>query len=281
MEKQKCIMAIHDISGYGRCSLTVALPIISACGITAAALPTAVLSTHTGEIQGYTRRDLTEDMKAYADHWKSLGLEFDAIFTGYLGSERQTDIVADIIDEFSNDKTIVIIDPAMADNGVMYQNFEKSFAEHMGRLCRKADYIVPNMTEAAFITGQNYSPNYGRKQIEDTLRSLAGIVRKGVVITGVSSDDETLGAAYIDKVSGKIGYSMSKKYEGIFYGTGDVFASCFSAMLVNGCRLAEAVERATHFTAGSIKTTVEQGTDRRYGVAFEKHLEYLTKLCKN
>ena len=149
MSAQKRVAAIHDISGFGKCSLTVALPIISAAGIETTIMPTAVLSTHTGGFTGYTYRDLTGDLRAIAEHWKSLELHFDAIYSGFLGSFEQIDIVKDFIDMFRADGNITVVDPAMADNGQMYSLFNMEFAKAMASLCAKADIVVPNITEAA------------------------------------------------------------------------------------------------------------------------------------
>lgn len=275
-QRQKNILAIHDISGVGRCSLTVALPIISSCGITVSALPTAILSTHTGEIPDYVSVDFTDKMEAFAEHWKKLGVKFDAIYTGYLGSLKQIDIVCKIIDEFKEPDTLVVVDPVMADNGVMYANFDKKFAKSMHNLCEKADYIVPNLTEAAFLLDKEYlSGPYTEEYIKEILNGLSALSKKGAVLTGVYFDNETLGAAYTEKNTNTVGYSMGPKYDGMFYGTGDVFASCFLAMLTNGKTIRESVETATYFTNKSIESTVNLKTDRRMGVAFEYHLNLL------
>ena len=154
MERLKRAAAIHDISGFGKCSLTVALPIISAMGIEVSVIPTAVLSTHTGGFTGFTYRDLTGDMRPIAEHWNSLGIKFDAIYSGFLGSVEQIDIVTDFIDDFKEKDTVVLVDPAMADGGKMYTVFDMDFAKQMTRLCAKADIIVPNFTEAAFMLGE-------------------------------------------------------------------------------------------------------------------------------
>lgn len=174
MERLKRAAAIHDISGFGKCSLTVALPIISAMGIEVSVIPTAVLSTHTGGFTGFTYRDLTGDMRPIAEHWKSLGIKFDAIYSGFLGSVEQIDIVTDFIDDFKEKNTVVLVDPAMADGGKMYTVFDMDFAKQMARLCAKADIIVPNFTEAAFMLGEEYRPApYSKEYVESTLRRLS------------------------------------------------------------------------------------------------------------
>ena len=174
MERLKRAAAIHDISGFGKCSLTVALPIISAMGIEVSVIPTAVLSTHTGGFTGFTYRDLTGDMRPIAEHWKSLGIKFDAIYSGFLGSVEQIDIVTDFIDDFKEKNTVVLVDPAMADGGKMYTVFDMDFAKQMTRLCAKADIIVPNFTEAAFMLGEEYRPApYTKEFVESTLKRLS------------------------------------------------------------------------------------------------------------
>jgi pyridoxine kinase len=178
-KRQKRIAAIHDISCFGKCSLTVALPIISAADIEVSVIPTAVLSTHTGGFTGYTFRDLTDDMLPIARHWKSLGLEFDAIYTGYLGSFRQLDIVSEIIDMLKTQDTLIVVDPVMADNGRLYASFPDTFPEGMKKLCSKADVVVPNITEASLMLEIPYEEGpYTDEHIEGMLRGLSLSVRK-------------------------------------------------------------------------------------------------------
>lgn len=274
--RQKRIATIQDISCLGRCSLTVALPIISAAGIETAAIPTAVLSTHTGGFTGYTYRDLTDDIAPITAHWKSLGLTFDAIYTGYLGSFRQIELVSDFIDTFKTADTVAVIDPAMADNGVLYGGFAADFPKGMAGLCGKADIIVPNLTEAAFMLGEEFrSDGYDRAYIEGLLKRLAGLGPQKVVLTGVSYEDGRLGAAAYDAASGEITYHFTEKIEGYFHGTGDVFASALVAAIVNGKSLAKANEIAVEFTVECIRRTADAKTEPRYGVNFEQSLPSL------
>lgn len=281
MKKQKRIAAIHDISGFGKCSLTVALPVISAAGIETSVIPTAVLSTHTGGITGYTCRDLTDDMPEISAHWKSLGLTFDAIYSGYLGSTSQIDIVENIFDSFKTDKNFILVDPAMADNGKMYALFDRDFATHMKRLCQKADIIVPNITEALFMLGEEYVEGpYSKGFIEELLKKLSELGPKQIVLTGVHFDKKHIGAACFDKEAGQIEYVFSKKIPGMYHGTGDVFASALTAALVNGKTLKYATKVAVRFTVGSIKRTANGGTDHKYGVDFERGLSKLIRLIK-
>lgn len=272
LNSQKRVACIHDISGIGKCSLTAAIPIISAAGIEAAAMPTAVLSTHTGNINGFTYRDLTEDLVPFASHWKSLGISFDGIYSGFLGSTEQVDIVCSFIDEFKVENTVVVVDPAMADGGRMYTTFDDEFAKEMILLCKKADIIVPNLTEAAFLLDEKYvEPPYTKEYIESIMHRLLELGPSKVVLTGVSFKDDDIGCAVYEK-GGKIFYRFSEKYPGIYYGTGDIFASALTGAYLKGKSIYESAEIALDFTCSAIKRTYEAGTDTRFGVNFEKGL---------
>ena len=278
---QKRVAAIHDISGFGKCSLTVALPIISAAGIEVSAIPTAVLSTHTGGIEGFTYRDLTEDMAPFAKHWKSLNLHFNAIYSGFLGSFEQIDIVSNIFDMLKTYDTLIMVDPCMADNGKLYSIYNESMVSGMVKLCRKANIIVPNLTEAAFMLNKPFIEGpYTKKYIEDTLKELATLGCKKVVITGVYFDDKTLGAASYDCVKNEITYSFNKIVKGSFHGTGDVFASALLSGILNGFSLTESTQIAVDFTYNSIHSTELAQTDRRFGVNFEENLPNFIKSLK-
>ena len=274
----KRVAAIHDISGIGKCSLTAALPIISAAGIETAVMPTAVLSTHTGEMKGYTYRDLTEDLVPFANHWSSLGIEFNGIYSGFLGSVEQVDIVCEFINKFRTKNTVVIVDPAMADGGKMYKTFDTSFAKEMTALCKKADILIPNITEAAFLLDKEYREAPHTKEYIETL--LSGLLKFGtsmVVLTGVSFNDNEIGCAVICKEDGIIKYYSTKKYPGIYYGTGDVFASALTGAYLHGLTIFESAEIALKFTCEAIRRTYEAGTDPRLGVNFEQGLaEYIS-----
>lgn len=279
MERQKRVAAIHDISGIGKCSLTAAIPIISAAGHEAAAMPTAVLSTHTGDISGFTYRDLTDDLVPFARHWKSLGVSFDGIYSGYLGSVRQVDIVCNFIDEFRGKDTVVIVDPAMADGGKMYTNFDEAFAREMSLLCKKADIIVPNITEAAFLLGEEYvEPPYSKEYIEDIMRRLLELGPQMVVLTGVTFSDDKIGCGVCCR-NGDIFYDFSENYPGTYYGTGDIFASALTGAYLKGKNIFESAEIALNFTCAAIKRTYEAQTDTRLGVNFEPGLyDYIKNL---
>jgi pyridoxine kinase len=278
MIKQKRVAAIHDISCFGKCSLTVALPIISAAGIEVSVIPTAVLSTHTGGFTDFTFRDLTDDILPVVNHWESLGLRFDAIYTGYLGSFRQLEIISEVFERLGSSDTLKLVDPVMADNGVLYKSFPDTFPAGMRKLCEKADVIIPNITEAAFMLGMPYQEGpYTKAYIEDLLKKLGEIGPKQVVLTGVHFDDKQLGAATYDIASGHIGYSFADRVEGYYHGTGDVFGSALLAALLRGFDLERAADTAVGFTVGSIARTKNAGTDIRFGVDFESGLGKLAQ----
>lgn len=278
MDKQKRVAAIHDISGFGKCSLTVALPIISAAGIEVSVLPTAVLSTHTGGLSGYTYRDLTEDMLPFAKHWKSLDLKFDALYSGFLGSFEQIEIVSNIFDMFRTKDTLILVDPVMADNGKLYPTYTSQMAGGMAKLCKNADIIVPNLTEAAFMLGEEfYDGPYERSYIQDLLVRLSNLGPKLVVLTGVWFSPELLGSAGYDKETGTFTYAFSPRVQGVYHGTGDVFGSALLSALLSNMPLKSAMQMAVDFTYGSILRTKEAGTDVRFGVNFEAGLPKFMK----
>jgi pyridoxine kinase len=276
----KRVAAIHDISGFGKCSLTVVLPVISAAGIEVTVLPTAVLSTHTGGFTGFTYRDLTDDMQPITEHWKSLNINFDAIYTGFLGSFEQLDLVTKFFETFKTKDNLILVDPVMADNGELYKIFSHEFALGMRKLCEKADIIVPNLTEAALLLGESYHPGpYSQSYIENMLKKLNAIGPQKIVLTGVFFNDEELGAATYDASTGEIAYCFEKRIPGYYHGTGDVFGSALLAAVVNGFPLSEATEIAVRFTTSAIQKTAAAGTDIRFGVNFEQTIpEFLKDL---
>ena len=278
---QKRVLAIHDISCVGKCSLTVALPIISAAGIECSVLPTAVLSTHTGGFTGYTFRDLTADIDGIIAHWKTLDLKIDAVYTGYLGSFEQLALVERIIDELCDGDTLVLVDPVMADNGVLYGGFSADFPAGMANLCKKASVIVPNLTEASLMLGCEYiGSGYSREYIEDMLRALSALGPKRVVLTGVSFEKGKLGAACFDAETGDISYTFCDEVAGYYHGTGDVFGSALVSAVLCGKAIDEAAAAAVKFTVGSIERTAKAGTDVRYGVDFESGLADFARSLK-
>ena len=278
---QKRVAAIHDLSGFGKCSLTVALPILSAAGIETSALPTAILSTHTGGISGYTYRDLTEDMRPVMKHWKSLDIKFDAIYTGFLGSFEQLDIVKEFFDAFRQEDNLILVDPVMGDNGELYTVFTREFAAGMRMLCQKADIIVPNLTEAALLLDEPYHPGpYTHADIASLLRKLGALGPQKVVLTGVYFKEDELGAATYDRTTDTIDYVFTQKIPGYYHGTGDVFASALLSALLNDFSLIDAAAIAVHFTTDSIRRTYKAKTDYRFGVNFEQSFPDFLKELK-
>lgn len=279
MLKQKRVIAIHDISGIGKCSLTVALPIISAAGVECSVLPTAVLSTHTGGFTGFTYRDLTADIAPIVRHWKSLKLHTDAIYTGFLGSYEQVNLVSQAFDKLKTADTLIAVDPVMADNGELYTIFDASFPQAMKELCGKADLIMPNLTEATLMLEEEYREGpYTKEYIEGLLKRLAEATKtKLIVLTGVYFDDTALGAATYDGTTGETRYILGEKISGSYHGTGDVFGSALIGALMNGKPLDKAVRIAVDFTVHSIAWTQKAQTEIRYGVNFEANLPYYIK----
>ncbi|MBS6475528.1 MAG: pyridoxamine kinase [Clostridiales bacterium] len=272
----KRVLAIHDLSGVGRCSLTVALPILSACGLEACALPTAVLSTHTGGFSDYTYRDLTNDMEAMAAHWRSLGLHFDAVYSGYLGSQQQLSILSELLSSYRLQNSLILLDPVMADEGKLYTHFNTEFVNGMRSLCSYADIIVPNMTEAALLLNVPYQePPYSLDYIRSTVYSLYELCHASVVLTGVAFNSKQLGAAVYDAASQTFSLCLNQMIEGVYYGTGDVFASALLGAYLKNADLTAAAQIAVDFTLDCIIRTEKSGADPHYGVQFEPELHSL------
>ncbi|MGN0173236.1 MAG: pyridoxamine kinase [Acutalibacteraceae bacterium] len=279
MSRIKRVAAINDISGVGKCSLTVALPILSSAGIETSVIPTAVLSTHTGGFNDFTYRDLTDDILPIVHHWASLDLKFDSIYTGYLGSIRQIDIVLETIEMLKSDDTLVLVDPVMADAGELYKNFDGSFPNEMKRLCKKADIIVPNITEACLLTGIDYKQGVQTKEyIRELIERLKYVCDKKIVLTGVHFDEENLGCACYDSENGEISYILTEEIEGFYHGTGDVFGSALLAAILNDKSLEEATKIAMTIVVNAIKRTKNDKTDVRFGVRFEDEIPTLIRL---
>lgn len=271
----KRIVTVQDISCVGKCSLTVALPIISAMGTEAAVLPTAVLSTHT-MFKGFTFCDLTDEIEPIIAHWKKENMDFDAVYTGYLGSARQISLTKDLISKFKGEDTLVLVDPAMADGGRMYTGFEKSFALEMATLCSVADIIVPNLTEASFMLGEEYvAEGYDEEYIKDMLKKLTALGCKTAVITGVSFEKDKLGVMSYDSESGEYFSYFRERIPESFHGTGDVFASTFLGALMRERSIGDSLKIATDFTVECIKATLCNPQERKYGVNFEEEIPYL------
>ncbi len=273
----KKILTIQDISCVGQCSLTVALPILSACGLETCVLPSAVLSTHTAGFSGYTFRDLTDDMPAIRDHWVKEGICFDAIYTGYLGSTRQVGYVADIFAANGKDGCLKIVDPAMADNGRLYPGFDGEFVEAMKWLCGQADYVLPNITEACFLTGIEYRTHYDRAYIDSLLSGLTALGCKNVILTGVSYEEGCSGVVVYQQ--GDYQYYRHIQLPNSCHGTGDIYASAFTGALVGGKSAFEAAKIAAEYTMECIRATAEE-ENHWYGAKFEPVLCKLIEMLR-
>lgn len=265
----KKVLTIQDISCVGQCSLTVALPIISACGMETCVLPSAVLSTHTGGFTGYTFRDLTEDMPNIKNHWIKEGIKFDAIYTGYLGSTKQIDYVKEILNDTAAENCVKVVDPAMADNGKLYVGFDDEFVDAMKGLCAKADYVLPNLTEACFLTGVEYKTEYDRAYIDLLLEKLTALGCKNIIFTGVSYEEGKTGVVVLE--NGEYVYYEHDKLPNSCHGTGDIYASAFVGALVRGKSAYDAAKIAADYTTECIKETAKL-ENHWYGAAFEPAL---------
>ena len=270
----KRILTVQDISCVGKCSLTVALPIISAMGIEAAVLPTAVLSTHTA-FKKFTFCDLTEEIPSITDCWKEQNIEFDGLYSGYLGSARQIDLVIELYKSFGEGK-LKLVDPAMADNGKLYAGFSSEFPHEMARLCAIADVAIPNLTEACFMLDKEYkSCGYDEEYIKELLLGIAALGATKVVITGVAFEEGKLGCCGYDSTTGEFFSYFNNEITKKFHGTGDTFASVCFGSLILGESLYDATKKAADFVCNAIKATVTDERPIDYGVHFEKVLNTL------
>ncbi len=278
------ILAINDISCVGKCSLTVALPIISACGVTCDILPTAILSTHTGGFQGYTFRDLSEDIPAILAHWKSLHLQYDIIISGYLGSIDQIEMVKQVKKDLLKEGGLFVVDPVMGDNGILYSHFDQHFVDEMKGLCKIADVIVPNLTEACFLTDTKYE-SVTEKDYPTILSKLKKLCPRPSV-TGCDEvrDGSVRSAVFYTDEKGELKSYATEKIEGAFHGAGDVYASALVGALARGIDMDKAVELSAEFTKNSIAQTKKDGTEARYGLNSESQmlafLENIDKAAK-
>ena len=260
------ILTVQDISCVGQCSLTAAIPVISACGVECCPLPSAVLSTHTAGFKGFTFTDLTDDIPKINEHWSREGLSFDAIYTGYLGSAKQIEYVKDLINTVLKNGGVTVVDPAMADNGKLYVGFDMDFVAEMKKLCSIADYLVPNITEAALLTGMEYKTEYDRSYIDELLGALSDIGCKNIILTGVSYSKTTTGVVVFE--NGSYSYYEHEKIERGCHGTGDVYASAFVGSLMRGKSAYNSARIAADFTLSCIKETLDE-PEHWYGVKFE------------
>lgn len=272
----KRIATMQDISCVGKCSLTVALPIISAMGIETSVIPTAVLSTHT-MFQGFTFHDLTSEIKPIMAHWKKENFNFHAIYTGYLGSLEQISIAKKLFEEFRGDG-VVLVDPCMADNGKLYPGFDLAFAKEMAKLCAHADIICPNLTEASFLLDIPFCENkYDEAYIQNVLQQLTNLGAKKAILTGITFEDGKLGAYAYDSQTGTYHQYYTDEQPKHFHGTGDIWASTFLGALMNDKGFDESLKIASDFVAESIRLTLLEENYNLYGVNFEQAIPFLVK----
>ncbi len=271
--KQKRIVTVQDISCLGKCSLTVALPILSAMDTEACVIPTAVLSTHTGGFSGYTFRDLTDDIAPIVEHWKKENFRFDAIYTGYLGSAEQCRLMCELFDAFRTEDNLIFVDPAMADNGKLYAGFPADFPAEMRKVCAKADIIDPNLTEACLMLGEEFpgKTGYTEEWVKEILKKLCAMGCRKAILTGVIFGDKQGAMAYDSQTDTYASY-FSENLPVAFHGTGDVFSSALCGALVRGQEMEQALKTAVDFTVDAIKISAADPDLPRYGVRFEAAL---------
>ena len=269
----KRVLTIQDISCFGKCSITVALPIISAMGVEVAILPTSVLSTHT-MFPGYRIKDLTEQLLATIAHWKEHDIRFDAIYTGYLGTKEQVDIALRIFDYCGKNATI-FVDPVMGDMGKLYPAFGPEYVNDNKRLCARADVITPNITEGALLTGMEYKEEYGRSYVEEMLKKLSVMCKGRIMLTGVSLSGNKTGILGLDVEKNRFFEYQNDLVSGRYHGTGDIFSSVTVGGLVNGMELGRAAQLAADYTAKTIKYTFDNPGSEWYGVDFEATIPLL------
>lgn len=271
----KRVLTLQDISCVGQCSITVALPIISACGVETIILPSAVLSTHTGGFAHPAVRDLTEDIPGIMNHWVSENQKFDCLYTGYLASSTQIEYVSDLYKNVINEDGLLIVDPAMADNGKLYSGFDDDFVKAMAKLCGKADIILPNITEAAFMTGNELRlDNHDEEYIRLLLSSLGKLGCKKIVLKGIRYEEGKIGVAIYEPSNDSIDYYFTERVAKSSHGTGDCYAAALTGSLMQGRKLKEAAAIAANFVVECIKKTMDDES-HWYGVKFEKALPLL------
>lgn len=278
MNRAPRVAAVHDLSGLGRCSLAVALPVLSVMGAQCCPLPTAVLSAHTAfpfpELSAF--HDLTPVMEKTMVHWQALHADFDAIYSGFLGSSAQIHLLGELIRTFRGPDTLLLIDPVMGDHGRIYRTYTPEMCRQLGALAAEADVITPNLTEAALLLDEPYRAVPTRQAgVDQWLRRLSLDGARSVVITGVSFTPGTVGAGCFDRRTGKVHFAMSAREEGAFSGTGDLFASVLLGGLLRDETLADATARAVDFVQKAISRTLAAGTPILDGVQFEGLLREL------
>ena len=273
------ILTIQDISCFGQCSITVALPIVSAFGIETAILPSAVLSTHTSGFTDFTVRDLTEDLPEIRKHWEKEEIDFDAVYTGFIASIEQLDYIKDIIDSRLKPDGLVFVDPAMADHGEFYNGFDQEFADAMGELCKLGDFILPNTTEACYILHKPWKEEFSREEMLEMANELSAFTKRYVILKGDTNDEGKLGMIVLDKQEGTCEIVYNDKIDYVSHGTGDVFASSFVGSTMVGKSPTSAAKVAGEFTKRAIEKTIGD-ENHKYGVKFEQVIPELYGLLE-
>lgn len=269
--------AIHDLSGYGRSSLTIVIPVLASMGVNVSPLPTAILSSQTDGFDDYSFLDLTDNLSAMIKHWKSLKINFDLIYSGFLGSPEQTDLVGDFIDSFRKKKQIVLVDPVLGDNGELYGPFNQKMTAAMKELTQYADLITPNLTEAFLLLGKPYKKTLTRSEARDLLLELCETGPGTIVITGVQFEKEVSSMAVLayNDTDGRFWKVNSERLQGSYPGTGDLFASLLAGFLLSGDSLAISVDKAVSFISQTLKISFSYRTPTREGILLEKCLPLL------
>lgn len=275
----KRIATIQDISCFGKCSITVALPVISAMGVECCIVPTTILSTHTAGFTGFTVRDISDELLPIAQHWNKENIKLDTLYTGYLGNEEQIDLTQKFIELTKNDQTMIFVDPAMADNGKLYPAFDEKFPQKMLELVKIADVVCPNITEACLLLGKEFKNEgeYDESYIRELVDGFSAFGIKKTVITGVKYGDGRHGAVAYDSENGEYKYLWGKNLDCYFHGTGDIFSSVLCGGLTKGMDVYTATQKAVDFTIACIAQTLPDRENHPYGVKFEECLHLLCK----
>ena len=275
----KRIATIQDISCFGKCSITVALPVISALGVECCIVPTTVLSTHTAGFTGYTVCDISNQLLPIAEHWRKEGLAFDALYTGYLANETQINDTINFIELTRNEGTLIFIDPAMADHGKLYPGFPAEFPRKMLELVKKADGVCPNITEACLLLGKEFKNEgeYDESYIRELVDGFAALGIKKVIITGVKYGDGRHGALAYDSETCEYRYVYGDDMSCSFHGTGDIFSAVLCGALAKGENVFDSTQKAVDFTVACIAQTIPDRENHPYGVKFEECLHLLCK----
>ena len=272
-DSNKRVLTLQDISCFGSCSLTVALPIISACGIETAILPSAVLSTHTGGFTDVEVCDLTDDIMRMVNHWVKENISFDCLYTGYLGSIRQIEYVREIKKKVINRDGIFILDPAMADNGILYKGFDEAYVKAMAGLVGESEVLLPNLTEACMMTGIEYrKDDHDEAYVEEILGALKALGATNVVLKGISFEEGKIGIALCE--GDNVQYYFTKRVGRGYHGTGDCFAASFTGALIRGSSMYDAGRIAADFVVEGIRQTLNDD-NHPYGIRFERVLPML------